>query len=235
MLTLITPTGGRPECFAQCERYMQRQTIWGKEKIQWLVVDDSEPRTVCTLGQTYLRGIKDWQPNINTQRYNLDTAVPHIKGDKVFIIEDDDWYHPEYLESYSVLLDKFPIVGEFNAKYYSVTKQAYKEMRNFEHASLCQTAFRTEHTSLFNYAIHSGNLYFDIDFWGFVTKNNLPYCAITNKNLCIGMKNLPGKGGIGVGHTQKDYIYDANHARLRSWIGDDVSFYQQFSVYKGTK
>lgn len=224
-ITLITPTGGRGESFSLCERWMRNQTIWSDE-IQWLLIDDCTPRTEFSLGQEYHRGPKEWKSGINTQRLNMDLALTKVKGDYIFIIEDDDYYAPTYLETMLDLLKHFNVVGEGNAKYYSLTVPGYKEMRNQSHASLCQTALRKEQLPLLESAVNSGEIYFDIVFWSNVADENISSCLFYDKNLAVGVKGMPGRFGIGVGHKQKDYYFDANCAKLSAWIGNDAQFYE---------
>lgn len=226
MITLITPTGGRHESFALCEKWMANQTVNGA--IQWIVIDDCSPSVTCTMGQEYYRGPKDWKEGINTQRLNMDFALTKIKGDYIFVIEDDDYYAPEYLETYVDLLQHFTVVGEGNAKYYSLRHPGYKEMRNRNHASLCQTGIRKEAISLLERAVNSGELYFDIQLWTQVADNSVPACLFTDKNLAVGIKGMPGRTGIGVGHKQKDYYFDANYTKLREWIGNDSEHYLDY-------
>ena len=97
-LTLITPTGGRPEAFALCERWMGRQTYRGD--VQWIVVDDCEEATVVTMGQTVIRPQPWWKLGAPTTQYaNVRAALELVKHDKIVHIEDDDWYGPTYLET----------------------------------------------------------------------------------------------------------------------------------------
>lgn len=231
LLTLITPTGGRPEAFALCEKYMKRQTYKGK--IQWIVIDDMpEKPTKITMGQDYGVGPMLWREGINTQRPNMDIAFKRIKGDAVLIIEDDDWYHPRYIELMVSFLEKWPVVGECNSKYYNIQSRSHREMLNYRHVSLCQTGIRREAYPLLEQAIHSGELYFDIAFWAKVRTTFTPNFKFLDLNLCIGMKGLPGKGGIGVGHVAKDFLGDPNFAQLKKWIGEDTQDYIALSQKK---
>lgn len=230
MITLITATGGRPEAFKLCESYMRKQTYKGP--IQWIVVDDCTPRISCTMKQEYYRGPKEWAEGINTQRLNLDAALTKVKGDYVFIIEDDDYYAPEYLETYTHFLKSVAAVGEAKSKYFNVKVPGHKIMPNLKHASLAQTAFRKELLPLFNKAVNSGELYIDIKFWKLLSEQEIPFALLTNKNLCIGIKGLPGRGGISPGHTSRDFMYDPDFKVLKSWIGNSSTQYVEFKKGK---
>lgn len=229
-ITLITPTGSRPECFALCEKWMKNQVDINSADIQWIVVDDSyhiEP-TKCTLGQTYLKGPKQWNPEINTQRYNMDVAMEKVVGDVIFVIEDDEYYSPKYLSTMIRLLDHTTIAGLSNSRYYNVEIGGYKLMDNFKHASLCHTAIRKEALSLLNSAIHSGDRYFDIILWERAMEKGISCSLVSNTNLGIGMKGMPGRAGLGCGHDERGYKADRNHVVLKQWLGADFESYKIF-------
>lgn len=225
LVTLITPTGGRPEAFTQCEKYIKNQTV--KNPLQWIVIDDCNPPTKCNLGQVYYRGTKTWEEGINTQRYNLDQAISHIKGEYIFIIEDDDYYSPTYLETMISLLQLAPIVGEGIAKYYNLKVPGHKILYNYENASLCQTAFRKGYIPDFYKALHSGEKLFDLEFWNKIKLKKIPALLLWNLNLSIGIKGMPGRSGItGQGHEDKGYYYDATFSKLKELVGPiEAQFY----------
>ena len=68
LITILTPTGARPEGFALCEKYIAGQTVLQYFNLDWIVVDDCYPETKCTMGQRYVRATRDWNKDINTQR-----------------------------------------------------------------------------------------------------------------------------------------------------------------------
>jgi glycosyltransferase involved in cell wall biosynthesis len=231
LVTLITPTGSRPEAFKRCEEYMARQTYRGP--IQWIIVDDGDIPTQITPGpqKEYYRATELWREGINTQRPNMNLAMSKVKGDFIFVIEDDDWYHPEYLQTYVSLLEQFPLVGEGKADYYNVASQGYKQIDNYYHASLCQTGMRKELLPKLYNAVNSGQLYFDIQFWNTCAGDHTQRALFMDKKLLVGIKGMPGRGGIGVGHRTKDCMYDPEWRILKSWIGEtDAKFYEQFSL-----
>lgn len=224
LVTLITPTGSRQESFKLLEGYIARQTYKGP--LEWIVVDDCTPRTPVSMGQKYLRGPRDWTPDYNTQRGNMEVAMEHIRGDYIFIIEDDDWYHPRYIETYLTALKTSSIVGSANAKYYSLHVPGWKEMHNYENASLCQTAFTRDVLPLCKQAVGSGELFFDIQLWKYTKEKQLSAAMLWENKLTVGLKGMPGRTGIGIGHTRiRDFYLDSNLTKLREWIGDDANKY----------
>lgn len=227
LVTVITPTGSRPEAFALCEKYMKVQTYKGP--LVWVVVDDSDPPTKCTLGQEYYRGPRLWEPGLNTQRFNMELALEKVKGDYILIWEDDENYQPTYIETYIHLLKTFDVVGEIHSRYYNLKIPGWKIMKNDNHVSLCQTGLRKEALPILKKAVDSGNLFIDVAFWD-ILRNSAPtnYAFFSRLNLAIGMKCMPGRPGIGVGHQQKDYYYDSNLSKLKEWLGKDAQNYEPF-------
>lgn len=223
-ITLITPGGGRPEAFALCEKFMARQTIWNDE-IQWIVADDNEKDPVkCTMGQEHIFGSLKWKPGINTLRYNLAAAIPHIKGEQVYIIENDDNIKPHYLEVLSGFLKNCVLVGYCDVTYYNLALRGFKEMNNFQHASLCCTAFHRSYLGHFEKALHSGEQFFDLRLWGNARRGKHKYVLFSGMgDLSVGMKGLPGREGIGFGHTAHptEFTNDSHFVKLKQLVSEE--------------
>jgi len=231
LVTLITCTGNRPDAWELCQKFMFRQTIFKQLNVEWLVVDDGDTAVKLQSSvQRLIRGPKTWEEGINTHRLNMDLALATAKGEFIFVVEDDDFYKPNYLEVMLELLQHFEVVGEGNAKYYNVSVPGYKTMHNREHCSLCQTALRASQKDRLYKAVNSGELFFDIVFWRSVIEDEVSSCIFTDKDLCIGMKGLPGRTGIGVGHRKekKDFYFDPKYKKLVEWLGQDAELYKPF-------
>src|SRR5689334_20708248 len=107
---------------------MKDQTIWS-DKIQWIVADDNPDSPIeCTMGQTHIYGDLKWKPRINTLRYNIAAALPHVTGDVIFIIENDDAYKPQYLETMLSFFNVAVLVGYCDVTYYSMKVRGFMEM-----------------------------------------------------------------------------------------------------------
>jgi hypothetical protein len=217
-VTLITPTGDRPEAFALCERWMARQTFTGP--IQWIVVDDGRVPTKCTAGQQYIRR----QPGRNeghTLSRNLRIAIPHIQHDRVLIIEDDEWYAPEYIERMNGWLDDDALVGCGLTTYYWPREGRYRIYTTHKHASLCRTGFRRDVLPQFIAACKSDHRSVDLRFWDLVKGRRHDL----EQPLNVGMKQMPGRASGG-GSSAND-VRDHDFKMLRRWLGDDVEHYRQ--------
>lgn len=227
-LTLITPTGGRPEAFALCEKYMARQTFidW-----KWIVVDDCKPETECTMGQAVIRPNKLWLPGGgSTQNQNLLLALDQVNTEFVAVIEDDDWYSPKYLETLCGNLEKVSVVGELPSRYYNVKHRMFRIMPPGGHASLCQTGFRAELLERFK-VVCQLNSNTDVLLWHQVRSMGI-HSNLYFGDQVVGIKGLPGRPGAGIGHYPKQrpthWIQDPGLKTLTEWIGDDVELYRRY-------
>lgn len=228
-ITLITPTGGRPEAFSLCEKYMARQTVAFD---QWIVIDDYPEATSCTMGQEIYRPEPLWAPGDMTLPRNVLLGLWGAKSDYVFIIEDDDWYAPNYLEKYLTWFAQgYDMVGEGYAKYYNVRNFRFMGHSNKNHASLCQTAFtRNAVKQAINVTERKLNEKFlDIELWG--RARNARVC-LTDKPLCVGIKGMSGRPGAGYGHSDTIGQPDRQpFTKLVQWIGEeDTAPYREISA-----
>lgn len=221
MITAITPTGNREEAFTLCRKWMSSQTI---PIDQWIVVDDGSIPLPEDLrkGVDYIRR-EPKQGEGHTLILNLKEALPFIKGDKILIIEDDDWYGPDYVRTMSQYLSKYSLVGEGHARYYLVPTLQYRRIPNTKHASLCQTGFRKELLPIFEQCF-PGNPYLDARFWETVNTNKFIFTDLEDKlKLHCSTKGLRGRKGIGTGHdaNSKYYRADDKLSMLIRWVGLD--------------
>lgn len=221
-ITLITPTGGRPEAFALCEQYVGRRKT--DLSIQWIIVNDFDdaPHLMAT---DIIRPQPRWKEGDKTLGRNIMAAAEHIQSDFVLFIEDDDWYHPSYFQTYYDALQNHDMVGQGAAKYYNVATTQYMIHTNQKHASLCQTGIRTE-TLLKNLHCFEGDYPFhDLALW----RSECNKVIEPVSNLCIGIKGMAGRAGLGMGHRQDlSLSKDHNFAMLHKWIGDDAENYKGF-------
>lgn len=225
MLQLLTATGARPDAFALCERWMAAQTYAGP--VTWIVVDDgpvAQPVTKSPKGwvQVVVRPAPFWQPGQNTQARNLLKGLDAVDpAHPLVIIEDDDYYSPEWLEHVAAMLDRAELVGEFLARYYNIAQRCGRQLSNKNHASLCSTAMRGRALETFRIACKRNPKFIDLELW-----NRHRSRFLFGGHRVVGIKGLPGRGGIGMGHRD-DFRgdFDPDGALLRQWVGDDARHY----------
>ncbi len=220
MLTLLTATGARPQAWAICERLMAAQDYAGP--VRWVVVDDGpEPQPVTFRRDLWalevIRPRPYWQPGQNTQARNLLEGLAVIgAGERVAVIEDDDWYAPDWLTHVAGELDRAELVGETHARYYNAATRRGRQLANAGHASLCATAMRGQVLALFREVCRSHPKFIDVELWRRARSRHL-----FGGHRVVGIKGLPGRGGIGVGH-QPTF---GQPMALADWIGEDARLY----------
>ncbi|MES2625890.1 MAG: glycosyltransferase family A protein [Pseudomonadota bacterium] len=225
-ITLITPTADQPNGVVLLEKYMSTQT----EKFhQWIVADDGIEHASLTMGQTHLVRPRQHE-GAQSLASNILAALPHVSGDIVIIVEHDDYYAKDHI---SVCLDRLEHVKATGSKwqrYYNVYYRTHRTMKNIGSA-LCNTAFRAElipHVERAAQKAFSRNaIGLDRFFW-----DSLAGMAVETHdiNTVVGIKGLPGRKGLGIGHKPPDgrSTPDPDLNQLRAWIGDDAESYAQY-------
>ena len=227
MLTLLTATGCRPEAWKICQKLMERQTYQGE--VQWIIVDDGEQMQMVDFSRegwklTVVTPRPFWKQGDNTQARNLSDGLALVgQNEKLVIIEDDDCYGPEYLETVDAWLNTHDLVGESHARYYNLKSKRARQLSNASHASLCATAMKGKATEAFKRELSPGVKFIDLMLWKrFDGPKKLHKTA-----MVTGIKGLPGRLGIGMGH--KDDFQgqiDQSGSILRQWTGTNADLYQ---------
>jgi hypothetical protein len=244
MITAITPTGDRHLALSLCSLWMRGQTVCPD---QWIVVDDGKEEYRPPQCE-YIRREPSPDDPKHTLHVNILTALPYVRGDKIIIIEDDEYYAPNYIQVMSEKLDKYKLVGIGWAKYYHLPSRGYARHANIAHASFAQTAMRSELLdTLAACAKMKNHDYLDVRLWrkfggNIVVGNGLPvgWENKINKDVCVfddephplyvGIKGLPGRKGIGVGHRSTTYKQiDKDLSVLKKWIPDDYFYYEDLT------
>lgn len=230
MLTLITPTRERSRAFGLLEKYMQRQSYTGA--LQWLVINDgAEPYRYNMGQQVIIRDKSKDDPATHSIAYNYLAALPHITGNKVLCVEDDDWYSADYLQVMDAALDRADLVGVAPALYYHILARKWRDMKNYEHCSLAATGFTRAVLPTFEQAWRmKGMVYADLFLWahwkGTLERSALLLPNDERKPSHIGIKGLPwGCRGIGLGHDPTMGVRDGRFAKLKAWLGPDAASY----------
>jgi len=241
-LTLITPTGDRQHAIRQCFKYMDRQTYISP--VQWLIVDDGKIQTdIPVLSKKlnieihHIRRAYDPSPK-KSFLGNLEAAIVKVQYDKVLFIEDDDWYSPEYFKLIASRLDNYALVGETPNRYYNIKENYWASYNTTKHSSLCNTALRSSEVLPYvRWAISKNEVFVDYQLWKVKKFKKFLFEVNEDDINCVGIKGLPGRGGIGSGHRpikngtlRNGYKQDRSWEKLSSWIGaKDTEWYKQFS------
>ena len=226
MLTLLTATGCRPEAWHICQRLMERQTYQGE--VHWIIVDDGEIQQPIDFHRpgwvvSIIMPTPKWKAGDNTQARNLAEGLRMVGDkDRLVVIEDDDSYHPDWLSTVDRWLDKADLVGEKRARYYNTKTKRYRQLQNEQHASLCCTAMKGEAIKEFAKHLKPGVQFIDMNLW----KRFGGSRALYDSKMVVGIKGLPGRSGIGMGHKIDFQGHvDQDGSILRQWTGTNADLY----------
>ncbi len=234
-LTLITPTGDRPLAFALCQNWMRKQTL---QPTQWIVIDDGKTPMKPFVPMQYVRREPRPDDSEHTLILNLKTTMPLIRGDKIIIIEDDEYYASNYIEVMSTKLDEHEIVGIGRSKYYHLMSGCYAQIGNMHYASFAEMAFRSSFLPEFIKFL-DGGLYLDVRIWKSINGNRTYLFFDDDRSLYVGMKGMPGRHGIGGGHDVNHIIYrrgrlcDKSRKILKNWIPDNDDYNIYMDIISG--
>jgi len=219
LITVITPTGDRPDAFALCERWMSQQTYTGP--IQWIVVDDGVNPTTCTMHQEYIR---ERPIEKHSLCRNLRAAIPHVRGECVFVVEDDDYYAPHYLSTMVGRLQRADLVGEFGAKYYYLKHQMFRHNHSTEnHASLCRTGMTRAVLETLTRCAQGSHPSVDLRLWRAWNGSTFTWRdADGSQSLCVGIKGVEGRQSRGWRPT-RNAVRDIGLLTLRKWAGNEAA------------
>ena len=214
MITVITPTADQPIGIALLEKYVARQTV---KPDQWIVADDGVETAKLTLGQDHIVRQRTLEGG-KSLALNISSALNKVQGDYIVIMEHDDWYSADHIET----VVKHEVYGAAYTRYYNVKTNGYARFRN-RGASLCCTGFHKKHIDKMRKAaqwcLSTGSISLDIAFWRQVKANT------QNGSTFVGIKGLPGREGLGIGHRAKGWPIDTDRSVLREWIGADADNY----------
>jgi hypothetical protein len=210
MVSLLTPTGARPEAFTKCVEYMKAQTYTGP--VRWIILDDGpdamETPKIKGWDIIHIRPEPLWKPGQNTQQRNLLEGLNHhIKNEKLIIIEDDDLYASWWLEVCNKRLESYDLIGEAPSLYRHLNGEE-KLMNNYNHASLCTIAMKGPVINEFKRVVKNYKRGIDIHLWRrcqHMKKRIFPF-----EYGVVGIKGYPGRPGIGVGHKLKELDIEKN-------------------------
>lgn len=216
-VTLITPTRNRPISFELLEGWVRRQTV---QPNQWIVVNDGKLPYRYTMGQDVIhRSPRSGEGHSLPE--NLLAAIPHTHGDFIFVIEDDDWYHPTYIEEHVKALEGGQdIVGCKPSRHYNLLTRRFRVFQFEGHCNLGSTAV-SKHglRELHKVCRDRADFRVDVNLWPRVARKVIRENP-TEKVAHVGLKGMPGEPGLGMGHRVNYGTRDMSDMPvLRQWIG----------------
>ncbi|MFW5872846.1 MAG: glycosyltransferase domain-containing protein, partial [bacterium] len=232
-VTVITPTGDRFAALNRCIQWVMTQT---RLPDQWIIVDDGSlpANDVMRIPKwaTYIRRERKDSDPPHTLSINILTALEYVMGDKIFIVEDDDWYSKNYIEYLLPYLESYNLVGTNLITYYHLQGRVYKTGKPKYHTALAQTAFTKEAIPCLRETCSSSHWEIrergivDRHWWHSFEGNKL--LIQEHPIIHVGLKGLFGRKGIAEGHLHTSWGYkpDNKLEYLSSILGEDVEYYR---------
>lgn len=222
-VTIITPTADQPLGIHLLEGYMRRQTV---QPDQWIVADDGVTHANLTAGQTHLKRRRTHEGG-RSLAGNILAALPHSEGDVVLIMEHDDWYAPDHIETCLRRLsqERALCTGSRWQRYYNVKQRCWLHVKNVGSA-LCNTAFDRRLLPVMQRAaeeaMRTGSYGVDRLFWDSASGRDTH-----DVDTVVGIKGLPGRLGLGMGHRPdpRRWTADPHGHKLQEWVGADAGHY----------
>ncbi|AXQ96024.1 DUF616 domain-containing protein (plasmid) [Cereibacter azotoformans] len=234
--SIITPTGDRGAAFNRCIQMVATQTVLPRE---WIIVDDG------LVPLTEQMRLPDWATYIRRERrsddpphtlsVNVPAALEHVTGDRVLIVEDDDWYSPLYAEYLLPHLEQHDLVGLNTIRYYHLIEATWKHGKPPRHTAFAQSAFTRgpawdhllEVCRMNNAEIREKGV-LDRYWWQSFEGNK----RLLQDHPCLhlGLKGGFGRPGLAEGHkrTDPDYRGDSERRYLPQNIGGDSAYYSRW-------
>lgn len=223
----VTPTKHRPMQMKFAVDCMNAQTL---QPDVWTIADDCEtPLSDALLGDAHcwVNYFHNEPIKGNSTCQNLETALWNAEADIYVVIEDDDYYPPNYLENVSKLLNVDRIIGCSRWPDYKLGSCRWQE-RFFNKAETHSLAFKGEDIKQFVLSVLSmshGKPYPDKELrW------NMDIPVVDYKSFTpISLKDW----GLGTPGTErwhkKDFgEFDENLAKFKEWLGGDWRRYETF-------
>jgi hypothetical protein len=226
----LTPTGARPEGLALLGEYINAQTYRGP--LTWIIVDDCDPGSRVPnvrdgIDVIRIRPDWRWRPGTSTQAPSMAAGLEDVPEDAVlFILEDDDVYLPGYLDTMLEAMETLDLAGEVDAQYYNVATSRWRVLPGKFHSSMASTVCKGDALARLRALCNGGpGRMLDVNLWKQFKGNKR---LMVTHNV-VGIKGLPGRPGIGVGHRDRFGVVDTSDT-LRKWAGDYADNYDIFRV-----
>jgi len=204
---------------------MARQTYAGP--VRWIVADDGEePQSIPPMPMNWqvevIRPQPFWRDGDRTQPRNFVAglrAASQVDG-PVVVVEDDDYYPADYLETVDRRLIAHAFVGSGPQRWCNVRFQTFGEYA----AAWPWTAGMAFRASVIPHMVaiaSTRDAHIDRDGWQ-EWAGDKAYFA---DGRLVGIKGLPGRGGYMACHHRPQGTRDIGLRQLRRWIGTDVEAY----------
>lgn len=115
--------------------------------------------------------------------------------DWIVMIENDDWYHPEYLHRLLLQADKADFIGFEFSYYYNLKNRTWDKITHKGRSSLYTTAFRVK--AMENFAWHRADpVFLDQNIWNYAKRFRRSFVDAGAIGIKTGLGLCGGKGHV---------------------------------------
>lgn len=211
---VIPDRGDRPQLLENCLRMMENQTV--------------VPDEIALVNFKPANDLPDL-----TKRYRIGYDTLTFKGcDCILFIENDDYYHPNYIERMVdkwIELDEPELLGHQYTIYYHLKLRAWLKLEHFRRASAMNSLLKAGMNIKW---CPDHEVYTDLHLWMKADLKGMTFQPLTH--LCLGMKHGAGKCGGGFHRTLQGRFknVDPDLNFLKQYCDHtSFEFYKNFSQY----
>lgn len=229
-ICVITTSTARPWCFSRLTEYMTTQQL----ACRWIVVGEDHTKydfeTAKAIEGVSLEIIKRKRKRIESLPsicLNWQVALKNFDpSETVVVMEDDDFYSPEYLRSMWAMSLSAPLFGFNSDIYYNIRSRRWMKMRNISHCSLAMTGFGASVLPLLSEILNEPSPFIDLSLWDRWGGGKTIVEQDQKKPMHIGLKGCPGVSGCGSFHSNEVLpCSDPSGKRLIDWLGQSAKEY----------
>ena len=201
-IAVITPhqPGARSVFIERLKTYINRQTV---KPDQWIVVDHNTGKDK-DITDRLIAGLNECRD-----------------ADLILIMEDDDWYAPNYIQRMRdewIKAGKPNMIGVGQTHYCHIKSGGHVLLKHPKRASLMSSGING--LAVYNIQWPQEQVFIDLHLWTQLGGKTF----IPNQPIAVGIKHGIGNTG-GKGHNPKWPLYKKAPNMLASLIGSDAAFY----------
>lgn len=217
LVSVITPSGGRPFCLDLCRIWVRSQDYDGP--IEHIVSEDE----------------KLIVPE------NAVACMDRASGEYIVVFEDDDYYPDDWVSFIVDQLQENTLVGPTMTICYDLPLRRVREIKHIDRASFNSMGWRREVNPWMRSALLSAPDHFgDVWIWRFCNSMPKGTALIDTDRSPISMKRMPGRKNAGMYGQSKLYVklqkigmLDDDGDILRSLVGRHVAESVYFPLMRG--
>lgn len=199
---IIPDRGDRPEFLNHCIKQLERFTLI-PDKV--CIVCDPPKTDDFDIVSRIKEGIE---------------LVKQADIDLVFIMENDDFYPPDYFARFHPHFVNFEFFGDEYTTYYNLKNKTYRTWHHPRRSSLFTTGFKISALDRFQWP-DDNERFLDIKLWQYANSRKRKFV----RTDAIGIKHGIGKTG-GKGHYMRFTDVDMDLKFLKSRVNGSIDFYK---------